>query len=240
MLLALGAVPLTGCGMAPSGTTTTAGQVDGAPALLDLNSVAGGQVRRIDALPVTPVQFGQESADRAESQSQPRPPQLSAIPSDDLPDGPNADVELTTTDICRGGECGRVASDELHPTVEPLPACEPAQPEAPEAIASDDYKEMITKSAASDIVYSNYFTGIHGNYLKGSIVNAGMDPDHLPEADPSKMDFDKATTGAKAWKDIWGAGQGIGAVKSVVPAADLVDRLSAEYKVAKAELCSRA
>lgn len=108
-----------------------------------------------------------------------------------------------------------------------------------EARASDAYKEMITKSAASDIVYSNYFTGIHGNYLKGSIVSAGMDPDHLPEADPSKMDFDKATTGAKAWKDIWGAGQGIGAVKSVVPTADLVARLAAEYKTAKADLCAR-
>ncbi len=107
-----------------------------------------------------------------------------------------------------------------------------------EARASDAYKELITKSSASDIVYSNYFTGIHGNYLKGSIVKAGMDPDHLPEADPSKMDFDKATTGAKAWKDIWGAGQGIGAVKSVVSTADLVRRLAAEYKAAKADLCS--
>jgi nitronate monooxygenase len=109
-----------------------------------------------------------------------------------------------------------------------------------EARASDAYKEMITKSAAADIVYSNYFTGIHGNYLKGSIVNAGMDPEHLPEADPSKMDFDKATTGAKAWKDIWGAGQGIGSVKSVVPAADLVQRYAAEYKRAKADLCGQA
>ena len=109
-----------------------------------------------------------------------------------------------------------------------------------EARASDAYKEMITKSAASDIVYSNYFTGIHGNYLKGSIVSAGMDPDNLPEADPSKMDFDKATTGAKAWKDIWGAGQGIGAIKSVVSTADLVERLAGEYKTAKADLCGRA
>jgi nitronate monooxygenase len=108
-----------------------------------------------------------------------------------------------------------------------------------EARASDAYKEMITKSGASDIVYSNYFTGIHGNYLKGSIVNAGMDPERLPEADPSKMDFDKATTGAKAWKDIWGAGQGIGAVKSVVPAGELVQRYAAEYKKAKADLCGQ-
>ena len=79
-----------------------------------------------------------------------------------------------------------------------------------EARAVDGYKEMIASSGASDIVYSNYFTGIHGNYLKGSVIKAGMDPDNLPEADPSKMDFAKATTGAKAWKDIWGAGQGIG------------------------------
>jgi nitronate monooxygenase len=107
-----------------------------------------------------------------------------------------------------------------------------------EARASDAYKEMITQSGASDIVYSNYFTGIHGNYLKGSITNAGMDPEHLPVADPSKMDFDQATTGAKAWKDIWGAGQGIGAVKSVMPAADLVAQFASEYKAAKQMLCS--
>ncbi len=107
-----------------------------------------------------------------------------------------------------------------------------------EARASDAYKEMIASSGASDIVYSNYFTGIHGNYLKGSIQQAGMDPDNLPEADPTKMDFDNATTGAKAWKDIWGAGQGIGAVKSVVPTAELVERLAGEYKSAKAALCA--
>jgi nitronate monooxygenase len=108
-----------------------------------------------------------------------------------------------------------------------------------EARAADDYKEMITKSGASDIVYSNYFTGIHGNYLKGSIAKAGMDPDNLPEADPTKMDFDSATTGAKAWKDIWGAGQGIGAVKSIVPAADLVDRFVQEYDDARQMLCRK-
>ena len=86
---------------------------------------------------------------------------------------------------------------------------------------------MIVDSSAGDIVYSNYFTGIHGNYLKPSIVAAGMDPDNLPEADPSKMDFETATTGAKAWKDIWGCGQGIGAVTEIAPVADLVDRLDA-------------
>ena len=97
---------------------------------------------------------------------------------------------------------------------------------------------MIVDSAASDIVYSNYFTGIHGNYLKSSIAAAGMDPDNLPEADPSKMDFDNATTGAKAWKDIWGCGQGIGAVKAIEPVAMVVDRLEREYLGAKKPICS--
>ncbi|MGB8816618.1 MAG: nitronate monooxygenase family protein [Rhizobiaceae bacterium] len=106
-----------------------------------------------------------------------------------------------------------------------------------EARAIDAYKEMITTSGASDIVYSNYFTGIHGNYLKGSIAKSGMDPDKLPEADPSKMDFSKAATGAKAWKDIWGAGQGIGAIKAVMPAGDMVQRFAREYAEAKAALC---
>lgn len=107
-----------------------------------------------------------------------------------------------------------------------------------EARAVDDYKKMIVDSASSDIVYSNYFTGIHGNYLKPSIAKSGMDPDHLPEADPSKMDFEAATTGAKAWKDIWGCGQGIGAIKQVVPAGELVARLEREYNEAKKALCA--
>ena len=105
-----------------------------------------------------------------------------------------------------------------------------------EARASEAYKQMIVDSAAADIVYSNYFTGIHGNYLKPSIAAAGMDPEHLPEADPSKMDFETAATGAKAWKDIWGCGQGIGAVKSVGPVEDLVARLEREYRAAKARI----
>lgn len=105
-----------------------------------------------------------------------------------------------------------------------------------EARAADEYKQMIVDSAAKDIVYSNYFTGIHGNYLKPSIAASGMDPDNLPEADPTKMNFDGATSGAKAWKDIWGCGQGIGAVKSVGPVASLVDRLESEYKAARARL----
>ncbi|MBX4929747.1 NAD(P)H-dependent flavin oxidoreductase [Rhizobium binae] len=105
-----------------------------------------------------------------------------------------------------------------------------------EARAADAYKQAIVEGAAADIVYSNYFTGVHGNYLKPSIIAAGMDPDNLPVADPSKMDFEQATGGAKAWKDIWGSGQGIGAVKAVEPVADLVDRLEAEYKAARARL----
>ncbi len=105
-----------------------------------------------------------------------------------------------------------------------------------EARAAEAYKQAIVEGAAADIVYSNYFTGVHGNYLKPSIVAAGMDPDNLPVADPSKMDFEQATGGAKAWKDIWGSGQGIGAVKAVEPVAKLVDRLEAEYKAARARL----
>ncbi|MCC0028934.1 MAG: nitronate monooxygenase [Brucellaceae bacterium] len=106
-----------------------------------------------------------------------------------------------------------------------------------EARAVDAYKQMIVDSTAKDIVYSNYFTGIHGNYLKGSVVAAGMDPEDLPEADPSKMNFEQATTGAKAWKDIWGSGQGIGAVKAVTNVAELVDRLAGEYAGARKALC---
>ncbi|NZD49184.1 NAD(P)H-dependent flavin oxidoreductase [Rhizobium leguminosarum] len=105
-----------------------------------------------------------------------------------------------------------------------------------EARAADAYKQAIVEGAASDIVYSNYFTGVHGNYLKPSIVAAGIDPDNLPLADVSKMDFEQAVGGAKAWKDIWGSGQGISAVKAVEPVAKLVDRLEAEYKAARTRL----
>lgn len=105
-----------------------------------------------------------------------------------------------------------------------------------EARAADAYKQAIVAGAAGDIVYSNYFTGVHGNYLKPSIVAAGMDPDNLPLADASKMDFEQAVGGAKAWKDIWGSGQGISAVKAVEPVANLVDRLEAEYRAARARL----
>ncbi|MBP2485696.1 nitronate monooxygenase [Rhizobium leguminosarum] len=105
-----------------------------------------------------------------------------------------------------------------------------------EARAADAYKQAIVEGAAGDIVYSNYFTGVHGNYLKPSIVAAGMDPDNLPLADVSKMDFEQAVGGAKAWKDIWGSGQGISAIKAVEPVAKLVDRLEAEYRAARSRL----
>ena len=108
-----------------------------------------------------------------------------------------------------------------------------------EARAAEGYKEMIVASNSDDIVYSNFYTGIHGNYLKGSIRNAGMDPDALPESDPSKMNFGGADAGssAKAWKDIWGCGQGIGAVSKIQSTADYVAQLKCEYAEAKARLC---
>jgi len=106
-----------------------------------------------------------------------------------------------------------------------------------EANATAAYKQAIVDSVADDIVYSNLFTGVHGNYLKASIVAAGLDPDNLPESDPSKMDFGGA---AKAWRDIWGAGQGVGAVHEVLPAADYIARLAAEYAAAQVALAGRA
>jgi nitronate monooxygenase len=105
-----------------------------------------------------------------------------------------------------------------------------------EARAAENYKQAIVEGTAGDIVYSNYFTGVHGNYLKSSIIAAGLDPLALPEADPSKMDFEQAATGTKAWKDIWGSGQGIGAVKAIEPVMALVDRLEREYREARARL----
>jgi nitronate monooxygenase len=107
-----------------------------------------------------------------------------------------------------------------------------------EARAVDAYKQMIVDSNSDDIVYSNLFTGVHGNYLRGSIVAAGMDPDHLPESDPSKMDFGSGGSEAKkAWKDIWGCGQGIGAIREVVPTRVLVERLRREYEAARQRIC---
>ena len=98
-----------------------------------------------------------------------------------------------------------------------------------EARASEAYKQCIVDSTSDDIVYSSLFTGVHGNYLKPSIRNAGLDPEHLPEGDIATMQFGSAGGPKKAWKDIWGCGQGIAAVKAVVPTAELVGRLRREY-----------
>jgi nitronate monooxygenase len=103
-----------------------------------------------------------------------------------------------------------------------------------EARAIDVYKQAIVDGNSDDIVYSNLFTGVHGNYLKASIRAAGLDPDHLPESDPSKMNF--GGDAKKAWKDIWGCGQGIGAIDAVVPARELVERLRREYQDARRRL----
>jgi len=100
-----------------------------------------------------------------------------------------------------------------------------------EANADERYKQSIVDSSASDIIYSNLFTGVHGNYLRSSIEAAGLDPDDLPESDPSKMDFGDGSS--KAWKDIWGSGQGIGAIKKIGPASELIERLKQEYSSAR-------
>ena len=106
-----------------------------------------------------------------------------------------------------------------------------------EANADARYKQMIVESTSADIVYSSLFTGVHGNYLAASVTAAGMDPANLPESDPSTMDFGSGGgSKAKAWKDIWGSGQGIGAVDAVVPAAELVARLVREYAAARSRL----
>ncbi|WP_158745745.1 nitronate monooxygenase family protein [Acidisphaera sp. L21] len=103
-----------------------------------------------------------------------------------------------------------------------------------EANAAPEYKQMLVDSAARDIVYTNLITGVQGNYLRGSLERAGLDPENLPPSDPTKMNFGSGRT--KAWKDIWGSGQGIGAVKAVVPAAELVARLGREYQQARTRL----
>lgn len=106
-----------------------------------------------------------------------------------------------------------------------------------EANATPDYKEMIVDSTAADIIYSSLFTGVHGNYLKGSIVKAGLDPDNLPHGSKDDMDFAKATkSDAKAWKDIWGAGQGVGSIDSIESARDIILSIEHEYESTLAAL----
>lgn len=110
-----------------------------------------------------------------------------------------------------------------------------------EANADEAYKQEIVDSSAGDIVYTNLFTGVHGNYLRGSIEKAGLDPDNLPTSDPSKMNFGSGgNTKAKAWKDIWGSGQGVGTVNAIETVAERVDRLEQEYNAAKADLQAKA
>ena len=116
-----------------------------------------------------------------------------------------------------------------------------ARPSSPrtEARAIDEYKQVIVEGRAEDIVCSSLFTGIFGNYLKPSIVKAGLDPDHLPAGEAKMLDLAAAGgPGVKVWRDIWGSGQGIGAVKAVTSAAELVERLAREYAVAKARVCA--
>jgi nitronate monooxygenase len=105
-----------------------------------------------------------------------------------------------------------------------------------EANASDAYKQGLVEGSAADVVYTDFVTGVRGNYLRASIVAAGLDPDNLPKSDPSKMDFAAATSGKKAWKDVWGCGQGIGAITHVPGAEELVARLRREYEAARERL----
>jgi nitronate monooxygenase len=112
-----------------------------------------------------------------------------------------------------------------------------------EANAPDAYKQAIVDSGAADIVYTDLFTGVHGNYLRSSIANSGLDPDNLVGLDPTVMKFGSEGSGgssrAKAWRDIWGSGQGIGVIDRIRPAADYVDRLAEEYAAAKSRLCTK-
>lgn len=109
-----------------------------------------------------------------------------------------------------------------------------------EANADPRYKQMLIDTVADDIVYTNLFTGVHGNYLKPSIVDAGLDPNDLPHSDPSKMNFGSGgNTKAKAWKDIWGSGQGTGSIDDAPHVAELVAQLKAEYDEARERLTSR-
>ncbi len=109
-----------------------------------------------------------------------------------------------------------------------------------EAVAASRYKDMIVDSTSADIVYSNLFTGVHGNYLRGSIAAAGLDPDKLPHSDPSQMNFGSGgNTKSKAWKDIWGSGQGIGVIDRTLTTSELIQRLTNEYELAKGALLAK-
>jgi len=107
-----------------------------------------------------------------------------------------------------------------------------------EARASDDYKQAIVEGSAAEIVYTDLFTGVHGNYLRSSIVASGLDPDNLASSDPTAMKFGAEGSKSKAWRDVWGCGQGIGAIDRVRPAAEYVDLLASQYAEAKARICA--
>jgi len=107
-----------------------------------------------------------------------------------------------------------------------------------EANAVEDYKQCLVDSGASEIVYSNYFSGVHGNYMKESIRRSGLDPDQLPVADKSIMSFKDGRSKAKAWKDIWGAGQGVAVINDLPPVGDIVERMKSEYEETLAGLCN--
>jgi nitronate monooxygenase len=107
-----------------------------------------------------------------------------------------------------------------------------------EARVKDDYKQMIVDASSDDLVYTPYFSGVHGNYLKASVANAGFDPEHLPDADKSKMDFgSEGNSELKAWRDIWSAGQGVGNINDVLPAGEVIARMVAEYQSTRRRLC---
>ena len=109
-----------------------------------------------------------------------------------------------------------------------------------ESEADDNYKKMLIESSAKDIVYTNYFSGVHGNYLSPSVEKAGMDPRNLPEADKTKMNFNSGgNASAKVWKDIYGSGQGINAIKKTVSVEDLVQKILSEFKTAKEEFAKK-
>jgi nitronate monooxygenase len=107
----------------------------------------------------------------------------------------------------------------------------------PEANAVDAYKNMILESTAADVVYTPYFTGVHGNYLRSSITAQGLDPDNLPPRDKTSMSFGSDRT--KAWRDIWGVGQGVGSIDEIIPVAEVVARLGREYRAAQQALCAQ-
>ena len=110
-----------------------------------------------------------------------------------------------------------------------------------ESEADDNYKKMLVESSAKDIVYTNYFSGVHGNYLSPSVERAGMDPANLPEADKTKMNFNSGgNASAKVWKDIYGSGQGINAIKETTSVSDLVNKISTEFKQAQEEFTKKS